>query len=1318
MESRFGLVIVAVDSYVEMPALPSTATAQRLTDLLRPYGAEPLGPPDPATAPVVRDFLGQWSTAEDGPASTFLYWVGHGESDGVKQWLLTSGSRRQYKPADTVPAAELAENLMTRWDTRVQAEDEAWTVVVLDCCNAEVGISNILNTLTENHDREPDRIAILRVASGASTVGRFVDELAAALAATTENDDTIPLHSLLREVTHRLGEGLKPIDWLPYDAALVNPRRTQAVVTMTVDLLEDWRGLVAALPTEVRSHFVNTAQSAEVGELAWHFTGRHAEMRRVAAWLRDQLAGLLVVTGEPGAGKSALLGEVVTLADERMTAVLTEAGLLEDRTTEEMPPAGVLDVVVHLTGKTLAEVTSRVGELLPAARAGAASLVTGSAGSVRSVLDGIAALGRRVTILADALDESQEPLAIADQLLRPLAGLPNVRVLVGTRRSLLEGPDKPDPQSHELLDALGVTVAESVFLQREPAAMAEYARRRLGGRPGLAAATVDDFAGRLAGVDQPFLFVRLATNELLAREASGTGVELDRLLAGGHRDVFALAVERLAASSPVVVTLLRALAFAQGRGVPRADRVWATVAEALDPGLQVGETQIDETLRDAAAYVTLDGEAGQSVYRLAHKTFAEHFSAHHDDLALVHERIAAGLRAAVPAWPQANPYVLLHLLDHAWTDAGQMEDICTDPGFLMEVLRRFGADRLVEQLVAGRRRSPSRAVEAVAGAVRRARVALGREPHQFAGQLYSRLHAETDPALVALVDRLAEIAPPAWLRAVSAPLKWKRSVETTQDFPGQVRALAFGQVEGSTILAVGADNTLHLWDPRAGAPDARPVVIEEGVILAVGIGTRRGRPVAVVAARGGAVALRDLRSNDLLLRLDGVALTSVCLGRVSGRDVIAGGTSRTVAWWDAETGELLGDRDLGEGCLATAVAPVAGGIVVAALDWGTIEVMAVEGASTGISWSHGLGDPRVLALSEVDSQLAGVDRQVFVAAGDREGRVVCWEWLGRVADTVGIAGVGFSVRAVALARVEEAMVVAASEDADGSFGYVSLRDPQSQAEDGSLLTPWLLPALAVARSEIGLVAVCAEVPLRLRSVPDGAVVGDQPSADQVARILAGGLSKRLKFTHRGAGGTVLRSRPASNVGPRLAMQAIYRRSTPSSWPTTASTYGVVGGRPVQATGSYAGAVWIWDLKSNKLVAGPFGDVPEILPASQVYAKPGVPAVRSLSLCTAGGEDYVGSVCDGVVRVWNVGTKKPAMLPDLGQCSAVALGDMDGHLLLARGSDSGTVRLFDLTERRPLASLTMDERIEDLWLVPGERTLAVMTASYEMVLLNW
>jgi hypothetical protein len=78
--------------------------------------------------------------------------------------------------------------------------------------------------------------------------------------------------------------------------------------------------------------------------------------------------------------------------------------------------------------------------------------------------------------------------------------------------------------------------------------------------------------------------------------------------------------------APAFAPLLEALALARGRGVPRADRIWAIMANALAmPGVHIAETDIDDLLVKAAPYVMLDAEDGQSVYRLAHRTFQEHF---------------------------------------------------------------------------------------------------------------------------------------------------------------------------------------------------------------------------------------------------------------------------------------------------------------------------------------------------------------------------------------------------------------------------------------------------------------------------------------------------------------------------------------------------------------------------------------------------------------------------------------------------------------------------------------------------------------------
>src|SRR5262249_48911920 len=148
----------------------------------------------------------------------------------------------------------------------------------------------------------------------------------------------------------------------PDEAALENPCRAAATVTMTLDAYAELRHVVADLPTQVRSHFLAKAQGAEVGELAWHFCGRDAELTSLSAWLRDAEGGLRVVTGEAGSGKSALLGHLVVLGNEELVDALSRAAVMPPPPPAARPPAGAFDAIVHLTGKTLIEAVREVAE--------------------------------------------------------------------------------------------------------------------------------------------------------------------------------------------------------------------------------------------------------------------------------------------------------------------------------------------------------------------------------------------------------------------------------------------------------------------------------------------------------------------------------------------------------------------------------------------------------------------------------------------------------------------------------------------------------------------------------------------------------------------------------------------------------------------------------------------------------------------------------------------------------------------------------------------------------------------------------------------
>ena len=125
------------------------------------------------------------------------------------------------------------------------------------------------------------------------------------------------------------------------------------------------------------------------------------------------------------------------------------------------PPSSVFDATIHLTGKTLADVLDSiyvdVNEALkarPADGKAPPAPMQFSAGTSYDLIRYLRGLGRPLTVLADALDEAQEPERIAD-LLRSSTRSGVAKVLVGTRRSLSEGPDQPyDPDHNELLDVL------------------------------------------------------------------------------------------------------------------------------------------------------------------------------------------------------------------------------------------------------------------------------------------------------------------------------------------------------------------------------------------------------------------------------------------------------------------------------------------------------------------------------------------------------------------------------------------------------------------------------------------------------------------------------------------------------------------------------------------------------------------------------------------------------------------------------------------------------------------------------------------------
>jgi hypothetical protein len=674
-DDTFDVVSIAIGDYDRLPPLEADAEAERVTELFGDLGGVPVAwVPEPGPKRdglVVNGRLRDWVRRPDGRNSV-LFWVGHGQSNLDGAWLATCDTPEEMNLGGVTPR-QLADFILAEWQRRMHGDE--WTIVVIEACGAERFV-NKLHSLLLDDVQPPIRFAVIGVGppDGPAQLGDFsqalTEVLSPASATYTDCDDVIKLHDLVDQLGQRLRFGIAHNVKLHLAPPIPRRRTLPAPVSATLDVYAELREYVAALPEDERFHFLPKAQGAdqfEQGIPAWYFVGRDTERAAIAAWLCNADAGMLVVTGPAGSGKSALLGHVLVHSNPKLRELLTDAQLLQAAPPEEFTDRVHFDAVIHMTGLTATEVLARLSEIL-------GEDVT-EVGEFRAAKDAIVeALWQRgtFTVLFDALDEAQNPEQIASEILAPMAEIEGVRVVVGTRVSTNEGPDLPVPHDENLIDALGANTRLDVT--RDPSAIRQFVATRLRTALDIDATTVDWIAGQIEQCEQQFLYARLAVHEIIAdpRLVHDRGAAA-QLLSGDHRSLFGAAVERITTARPQFLPLLQALALALGRGVPRVERVWLQVAAAISPNISVTEPDISDLLTTAAPYVMLDREHGQSVFRLAHRTFVEHFDAvitpdHHRAVAMA---LMRATRDALPALP--NSYIRYHLARHVgYADAWEM----------------------------------------------------------------------------------------------------------------------------------------------------------------------------------------------------------------------------------------------------------------------------------------------------------------------------------------------------------------------------------------------------------------------------------------------------------------------------------------------------------------------------------------------------------------------------------------------------------------------------------------------------------------------
>ena len=206
-------------------------------------------------------------------------------------------------------------------------------------------------------------------------------------------------------------------------------------------------------------HWARSARGTTMGD-EMYFTGRAAALARLAGFVAAADAGLCVVTGMPGAGKSALLGALVVRA--------SRPDLLSHRLLDAVPLCRI-DAAAHARGKSAAELVDEIGAALglPAATPDRAR---------KALFEWLRTAPVPASVFVDAVDEADGVAAAAD-LLREMSV--HAGVVVGTRP---DGPRRPDgtvplPGPLEAVGALVVDLDDNTYFS--PRDVAEYVASRL-----------------------------------------------------------------------------------------------------------------------------------------------------------------------------------------------------------------------------------------------------------------------------------------------------------------------------------------------------------------------------------------------------------------------------------------------------------------------------------------------------------------------------------------------------------------------------------------------------------------------------------------------------------------------------------------------------------------------------------------------------------------------------------------------------------------------------------------------------------------------
>ncbi|WP_435599767.1 hypothetical protein [Streptomyces sp. C10-9-1] len=681
----FAVHVLPVGPVIGFQDADTVSEAALTAEVLRRLGGEAVAPP--LAGGMVQSLtdadeaLARWAGEHDDGNSrcpSALLWFGHGRVSRMGSVLLVPGSKKR---GNTRVTPEMLAHYVHADQLRRNHDETHWSLVVLEACNSENFASDLAGLF--NGTRQERTRSLLLIATGKPSaqgyLGTFRTVLEKFLSTKKTSHDIFNLRELQGYFkSHQCYAELVGDETGVELALAVHDRVPLTGATTVAEVQRQQRRYDEAPGAWPRR---STPHKAAFLEMVPDFTGRTAPLRAIAEWCAgDAEAAVLAVTGAPGTGKSALLGEALLRWSQPAretpegTSDPSDVGDPVEGADRPGAPTPPIVAVLPLTGSTAADVVRQLAEQLDAPPADTGqdehdeddatldavrrhlTQLTGRSSETDSALaeDGQAfndapATGTpmRALIVADALDEARDPFRIAG-LLRELTTIPGVRLLIGTRptRCPVVPSAQPSAGGSRDLDLLGVFGSASrharvLALEPDPSAARAYAERKVRGIlrnhfPGdtdrhetVTRTVASAVEGHVRDGSWQFLQASLVVQEIEQRPAllapgPDERAALAAMLERDQSGLFRAAVQRITTGLPAAEPLLRALAWSHGRGLPLADGIWAHAAVGIaETDAPIDDEQLELFLNRAAAYILVDGEDRRSVYRLAHRTYAE-----------------------------------------------------------------------------------------------------------------------------------------------------------------------------------------------------------------------------------------------------------------------------------------------------------------------------------------------------------------------------------------------------------------------------------------------------------------------------------------------------------------------------------------------------------------------------------------------------------------------------------------------------------------------------------------------------------------------